>query len=58
MTLADITAVMSRVGRANPALLQDRAVQLFIEAVIEEARKLPAGRSESPPLAPVDLIDV
>jgi hypothetical protein len=51
MTLAALTALMSKVGRANPDLAQDRNVALFIELVIEEARKLPAERA---PIAPVD----
>lgn len=41
MTLAELTALMSRVGRDNPKLMQDRNVALFIQACIEEARKLP-----------------
>lgn len=43
MTLAEMTALMSRVGRANPALVQDRNVALFIQACIEEARKTESG---------------
>lgn len=44
VTLAEMTALMSKVGRANPALVQDRNVALFIQACIEEAKKLPAER--------------
>ena len=55
MTLASLTALMSKVGRANPALASERSVALFIQACIEEARKLPAER---PPMAPVDFLDV
>ena len=55
MTLASLTALMSKVGRQNPMLVSDRNVTLFIQACIEEARKLPAERA---PLAPVDLLDV
>lgn len=43
MTLDEMTALMSRVGRANPALVQDRNVALFIQACIEEARKAEGG---------------
>ena len=38
MTLADVTALMSKVGRKHPELVQSREVALFIEAVIEEAQ--------------------
>jgi len=41
MTLASLTALMSKVGRTNPSLSGDRNVTLFIQACIEEARKLP-----------------
>lgn len=53
MTLSDVTALMSRVGRANPKLMESREVALFVEAVIAEARKLPAGHA--PPKAPCDI---
>jgi hypothetical protein len=42
---------MHWVGRGNPALVSDRNVIPFIEAGIEETRKLP---DERPPLAHVD----
>lgn len=45
MTLAELTALMSKVGKTNPALVSDRNVALFIQACIEEARKLPVGTS-------------
>lgn len=48
MSLADLTALMSKVGKANPALVGDRSVALFIQACIDEARKLPV---EQPPPA-------
>jgi hypothetical protein len=55
VTLASLTALMSRVGKANPDLVQSREVALFIQACIEEAKRLPVER---PPLAPVDMMDV
>lgn len=58
MTLADLTALMSRVGRKNPALVQDRSVAIFIEACIEEARLLPKPPAERAPLAPVDFSEI
>lgn len=57
MTLASLTDLMSRVGRQNPALVSDRAVALFIQACIEEARKQ-SGPVERPPPAPVDYSDI
>ncbi len=45
MTLDEMTALMSRVGRANPALVQDRNVALFIQACIEEAKN-PADKKD------------
>ncbi len=38
MTLAALTALMSKIGRKHPELVQDRNVALFIEACIEEAK--------------------
>lgn len=58
MTLASLTDLMSRVGRQNPTLVSDRAVALFIQACIEEARKLPTEPGERAPLAPVDYSDI
>lgn len=55
MTLADLTALLSRVGRQRPDLMKSRDSQLLIEAIIEEGRKLPAER---PPRAPCDTIDI
>lgn len=43
--LAEMTALMSRVGRANPKLVQDRNVALFIQACIEEAKN-PADKKD------------
>lgn len=51
MTLAELTALMSRVGQRMPELVRDRSVALFIQACIDEARKLPV---EHAPLAPAD----
>lgn len=45
MTMAEITALMSKVGRDNPELMKSREVGLFIQACIEEARKLTAPPS-------------
>ena len=39
MTMAELTAFMSKVGRDNPELMKSREVALFIQACIEEARK-------------------
>lgn len=55
MTLASLTALMSRVTRDNPELLKCREVALFIEACIAEGRKLPVERA---PMAPVDRSEV
>lgn len=38
MTLAEMTALMSKVGRQRPELMQDRNVALFIQACIDEAK--------------------
>ena len=43
MTLADLTALLSRVSREQPELIKDRNVSLFVEACIDEGRKLPVG---------------
>lgn len=45
MTMAEITALMSKVGRDHPELMKSRDVALFIQACIEEARKLKAPSS-------------
>lgn len=54
MTLAALTALLSRVSKENPKLLDSREVALFIEACIAEGRKLPVVK---PPRAPCDLDD-
>lgn len=51
MSLPELTALMSKVGKANPSLVSDRNVILFIQACIDEAKKLPVER---PPFAPCD----
>jgi hypothetical protein len=51
MTLASLTALLSRVSRDNPKLLDSREVALFIETCIAEGRKLPVDRAA---IAPVD----
>ena len=38
MNLAEMTALMSKVGRKHPELVQDRNVALFIQACIDEAK--------------------
>lgn len=45
MTLADLTALLSRVGKRNPELMQSREAQLLVDAIIEEGRKLLPGTS-------------
>lgn len=52
MTLADLTALLSRVGKEHPKLMEPRDAVLLIEAIIAEGRKLPAVRV---PIAPVDV---
>ena len=46
MTLAEMTALMSRVGRRRPELMCDRSVAIFIQECIEEARKMHVTRDE------------
>lgn len=45
MTLAEMTALMSRVGRANPTIMQDRSVTLFVQACIDEAKRVEADEA-------------
>ena len=45
MTLAALTALMSKVGRKRPELMQDRNVALFIQACIDEAKDMEQGAS-------------
>lgn len=45
MTLADLTTLMSKVGKANPSLVGDRNVALFIQACIEEMRRQAESQS-------------
>jgi hypothetical protein len=52
MTPADITALLSRIGRRNPELMASRDAQLLVDAIIEEGRKLPAGKM---PQAPTEI---
>lgn len=40
MSLADLTALMSIIGRKRPELVQDRNVSLFIQACIDEAKDM------------------
>lgn len=47
MTLAELTALLSRVSKENPKLVESRDARLLIEAIIAEGRKLPP-RSHSP----------
>ena len=49
MTLHELTALMSRVGRRKPELMRDRSVTLFIQECIDEAKfemKTPAASEE------------
>lgn len=52
ITLPEVSALLSRVGRDCPALVQSRDGMLLIEAILAEARKLP---KEPPPRAPCDV---
>jgi hypothetical protein len=40
MRLEDVTALLSRVGKDHPKLMESRDARLLIEAIIAEARKL------------------
>lgn len=55
MTPADVSALLSRVGKEKPELMNTRDGRLLVEAILEEARKLP---TERPPIAPVDSSEV
>lgn len=55
MTLADLTALLSRVGKTHPELVADEKVRRYILLVVDEGRKLPVPR---PPFAPVDDLDI
>jgi len=46
MILAEMTALMSRVGLRKPELMCDRSVALFIQECIEEAKQ---PQAQSPP---------
>lgn len=54
MTLADLTALLSRIGKRNPELMATRDARLLVDAIIDEGRKLP---SEAPYRATADVID-
>ena len=54
MTLAELTALMSKVGKDNPELMKSREVALFIQACIEEARKTKTTTAGSPSHIPPD----
>lgn len=47
MTLADLTALLSRVAVDHPKLMEPRDARLLIEAIIEEGRKLPLAPVEA-----------
>jgi hypothetical protein len=56
MTLADLTALLSRVSKENPKLMDSREVALFIQACIEKQRRDDGIRAEAlPRIAPVDF---
>lgn len=61
MTLADLTALLSRASKENPKLVGSRDVTLFVQAIIEIQRREDGIRAEAiPPLSPSDdpAIDV
>lgn len=49
MTLADLTALLSRVSKENPKLMDSREVALFIQACIEAQRREDGMRPELVP---------
>lgn len=56
MTLADLTALLSRVSKEHPELMESRELALFLEACIERQRQEDGMRpAELPPLSPVDV---
>lgn len=59
MTLAELTALYSKVLRARPELQGNRAVDIYIQDCIEEVRRQEAGRpKERAPIAPVDFSEI
>lgn len=53
MTLADLTALLSRVSKDHPKLMDSRDVFLFVEAIIECQRREDGIRAEAiPPISP------
>jgi hypothetical protein len=52
VTAADVASLLSRIGKERPELVQSRDGRLLVEAILAEARKLPAERA---PIAPVDV---
>lgn len=55
MSLSDLTAILSRVGRDHPDLIADEKVRRYINLVVEEGKKLPA---EKETIAPVDCSEI
>jgi len=55
LSLAELTAIYSRVLRERPELQGNRAVDLFIQDCIDELKARPERQGERPPLAPVDF---
>lgn len=49
MTLAELTALLSRVSKDHPRLVEGRDARLLIEAIIAEGRKLPTDHIPQPP---------
>jgi len=49
VTLDDLTALLSRVGKEHPKLMEPRDARLLIEAIIAEGRKLPSNHIPQPP---------
>lgn len=55
VSLSDLTAILSRVGRDHPDLIADEKVRRYINLVVEEGKKLPA---EKETIAPVDCSEI
>lgn len=58
MTLADLTALLSLVGKENPKLSESRDVRLFIQACIEAQRAADGFAKDVLPIVPVDVSEV
>lgn len=56
MTLADLTAILSEIGRKHPELVADEKVKRYILLLVEEGRSLHPQRTVA--LAPIDFSDL